>query len=117
MFHASQHCGFLAAGADGRKILVMAHSFGPPRKKPRPRQDPLTIAAADFKTRCLQLMDRVRETGVEYTITKHGTPVARLVPVNEPARPSFFGAGKGSVLHYERPFDPIDGAYDIDREA
>ena len=79
--------------------------------------DALTIAAADFKTRCLQLMDRVRETGVEYTITKHGTPVARLVPVHEPLRPSFFGAGKGSVLHYERPFDPIDGTYDIDREA
>lgn len=102
---------------DSRKILVMTPSRGSARKKRRPSQDPLTIAAADFKTGCLQLMDRVRETGVEYTITKHGTPVARLVPVNEPLRQSFFGAGKGSVLHYERPFDPVDGAYDIDREA
>jgi len=34
------------------------------------------IAAAEFKARCLELMDRVRETGVEYVITKHGTPVA-----------------------------------------
>ena len=78
--------------------------------------DRLTIPAGDFKTGCLHLMDRVRETGVEYTITKHGTPVARLVPVNEPSRPSFFGAGKGTVLHYDGPFDPIDGTYDIDRE-
>ena len=71
-------------------------------------------AAAEFKARCLELMDRVRETGVEYVVTKHGKPVAKLVPFNENARPSFFGALKGSVLKYERPFDPIDGAYDID---
>ena len=71
-------------------------------------------AAAEFKARCLQLMDRVRETGVEYVVTKHGKPVARLVPVTEAAKPAFFGSLKGSVLKYERPFDPIDGKYDID---
>ena len=31
-------------------------------------------------------------------------------------RQSFFGALEGSVLQYDRPFDPIDGDYDIDRE-
>jgi prevent-host-death family protein len=71
-------------------------------------------AAADFKARCLELMDRVRETGVEYVVTKHGKPVAKLVPFTENARPSFFGSLKGSVLKYERPFDPIDGHYDIE---
>jgi len=71
-------------------------------------------AAADFKARCLELMDRVRETGVEYVVTKHGKPVAKLVPFTETARPSFFGSLRGSVLKYERPFDPIDGVYDID---
>ena len=72
------------------------------------------VAAAEFKTRCLELMDRVRETGVEYVVTKHGKPVAKLVPFTETARPSFFGALEGSVLKFERPFDPIDGEYDID---
>jgi prevent-host-death family protein len=71
-------------------------------------------AAAEFKTRCLELMDRVRETGVEYVVTKHGKPVAKLVPFTEGTRPSFFGALKGTVLKYERPLDPIDGKYDID---
>ena len=71
-------------------------------------------AAADFKAKCLELMDRVRETGVEYVVTKHGKPVAKLVPYTEKARPSFFGSLKGSVMKYERPFDPIDGVYDID---
>jgi prevent-host-death family protein len=71
-------------------------------------------AAADFKARCLELMDRVRETGVECVLTKHGKPVAKLVPFTENPRPSFFGSLKGSVLKYERPFDAIDGVYDID---
>ena len=71
-------------------------------------------AVAEFKARCLELMDRVRETGTEYVVTKHGKPVAKLVPYTESAKPSFFGSLKGSVLKYERPFDPIDGTYDID---
>jgi prevent-host-death family protein len=72
------------------------------------------VAAAEFKARCLELMDRVRETGVEYVITKHGRPVARLVPVRETTRQPLFGALRGTVLGYERPLDPLDADYDID---
>jgi prevent-host-death family protein len=73
------------------------------------------MAAAEFKARCLELMDRVRETGIEYVVTKHGKPVAKLVPYAGPERPSFFGSAKGTVLGYERPFDPVDGDFEIDR--
>ncbi len=38
------------------------------------------IGAADFKARCLELMDEVERLGVEIIITKHRRPVARLVP-------------------------------------
>jgi prevent-host-death family protein len=72
--------------------------------------------AGEFKARCLELMDRVRESRVEYVVTKHGRPVAKLVPFNEPRKTTFFGSLKGSVLKYERPFDPIDAQYDIDRD-
>lgn len=61
-------------------------------------------------------MDRVRETGAEYVITKHGTPVAKLVPVAEPRRQPLFGSMKGTVLAYERPLDPPDAEYDMDRD-
>ena len=37
-----------------------------------------TIAAAKFKQRCLTLLDSVGPEGI--VITKHGRPVARLVP-------------------------------------
>jgi prevent-host-death family protein len=73
------------------------------------------VAAATFKTACLELLSRVRETGADYIVTKHGTPVARVVPYrDEKPKSTFFGAMKGSVIHYDRPFDPVDGHYDID---
>jgi prevent-host-death family protein len=74
-----------------------------------------SVAAAEFKAKCLELMDRVRETGSEYVVTKHGVPVAKLVPYVPGKRQSFFGSMKGTVLKFDRPFDPIDGEYDIDR--
>ena len=74
------------------------------------------VAAADFKATCLELMDKVKTTGDEYVITKHGAPVAKLVPIKAPKRTSIFGCMRGTVLKYDRPFDPIDGDYDIHRE-
>ena len=79
----------------------------------RQRKHSTQYAAAEFKSRCMELMDRVRETGIEYVVTKHGKPVAKLVPFTEGTRPSFFGSLRGTVLRYERPLDPIDGKYEI----
>ena len=68
-----------------------------------------SVGAAQFKARCLELMDRVRETGVEYVVTKHGEPVAKLVPYTTQPPGLVFGSMRGTVLKYARPFDPIDG--------
>ena len=38
-----------------------------------------TIAAAQFKEKCLAILDQVDPDGL--VITKHGRPVAKLVPV------------------------------------
>jgi prevent-host-death family protein len=73
------------------------------------------VPAATFKAQCLELMDRVKETGSEYVITKHGRPVARLVPYEDTTAKTLFGCMKGTILKFERPLDPIDGDYDIDR--
>lgn len=39
-----------------------------------------TVPAAKFKEQCLSLLDRVDPDGI--IITKHGKPVAKLVPVH-----------------------------------
>jgi prevent-host-death family protein len=93
----------------------------PGRKKAKPsvarEAGAKYVASADFKATCLELMDKVKTTGGEYVITKHGKPVAKLVPVSAPQKKSrLWGSMKGTLLKYERPFDPIDGEYDIHRE-
>lgn len=59
-----------------------------------------TIPAGKFKATCLELMDRVREKKVEYVITKHGRPVAKLVPCDEGELPDARGAMAGWVVRY-----------------
>ncbi len=41
----------------------------------------MKISAAAFKAECLKLMDQVERTGEPVIITKHGRPVAQLVPI------------------------------------
>ena len=55
-----------------------------------PKRD-LTMPAGEFKSRCLQVMDRVARTRRPVTITKRGRPVARVVPV-ETESESFLGS-------------------------
>lgn len=54
------------------------------------------VKAAEFKAKCLDLMDQVAATGNPVTITKRGKPVARLVPVQKRPK-SLFGALKGHI--------------------
>lgn len=39
-----------------------------------------TIAISEFKATCLAVLDRVRRTGTSVVVTKHGQPVAEIVP-------------------------------------
>lgn len=74
------------------------------------------VKAAEFKAKCLELMDHVRETGTEYIVTKHGTPVAKLVKYRAPVTEGIFGSMRGTVVEFVRPYDPIDATYDIDSD-
>ena len=65
------------------------------------------ISAGDFKSRCLALMDEVRDRGGEYVITKRGTPVAKLVPVRTERRP-LRGSMKGTVKVRGDIISPLD---------
>lgn len=49
--------------------------------------DSNTVGAYDAKTKFAELLGRV-ENGEEFTITRHGTPVARLVPVATKSTPA-----------------------------
>ena len=53
-----------------------------------------TVAAAKFKEQCLSLLDNVGPEGI--VITKHGRPVARLVPYGR-ASAELIGCLKGKI--------------------
>lgn len=56
------------------------------------------MAAGSFKTNCLAVMDEVQAKHQTVLITKHGKPVAMLVPVNSEMDEIYnFLKGKGAV--------------------
>jgi prevent-host-death family protein len=67
-----------------------------------------TIAAGEFKARCLTLMEDVRLTRKPIVITKRGKPVAKLVPV-ETEKDEWIGRLKGVIRivgDIESPIEP-----------
>ena len=57
------------------------------------------MPAGEFKAQCLAVMDQVQRSGEAVLITKHGKPVATLVPAPAAADDIFgYMAGKVKVL-------------------
>jgi prevent-host-death family protein len=73
-----------------------------PPTKPLPSTgpSPASVPAGEFKARCLDLLDQVKERSVEYIVTKRGQPFARLVPI-ETGFADPFGLLRGTVLKGE----------------
>lgn len=63
-----------------------------------------SLGTAEFKAKCLELLEDVAASGNEYVVTKRGRPMARIVPIAPRARSSF-GAWKermevvGDLVH------------------
>jgi prevent-host-death family protein len=55
-----------------------------------------TMSAAEFKARCLRVMDDVRRSREPVLVTKKGVPVAKLVPADAPPT-SVFDALRGRL--------------------
>jgi prevent-host-death family protein len=57
------------------------------------------MAAGEFKANCLAVMDEVSRKREPVVITKHGKPVAKLVPLGEEPDDVFgFMADRGKIL-------------------
>ena len=70
-----------------------------------------TIPAGKFKAECLGLLDEVEATGEPLVVTKHGRPVAKVVPVEAEKPASLLG----SVRFIGDIVEPIDDAWDADQ--
>ena len=69
-----------------------------------------TIAAGEFKAKCLKLLDEVAEKRETLIITKHGRPVAQIVPMPPEVDP--FGYLRGSVLYEGDIISPLENEWE-----
>ncbi len=53
------------------------------------------LAVSEFKSRCLEVLETLRHGGRDLIVTKHGEPIARVMPIRKP-RP-LRGLLKGQV--------------------
>jgi prevent-host-death family protein len=78
------------------------------RSTPSPPGRSARIPAGRFKATCLAVMDAVHRTGEPVTVTKHGTPVVRVVPAAARGAAPLFGRLKGGVRIMGDLLAPLD---------
>lgn len=71
-----------------------------------------TMTAAEFKAKCLKVMDEVAATGEAVVVTKRGKPIARLVPEQageQPRRPARLRDLFKGMIEVADPQDDLKG--------
>ena len=64
------------------------------------------VSKSEFKSRALELMREVEESGSSLIVTDRGRPVVEVRKITQ-AKSDPLEELRGSVLFYERPFDPV----------
>lgn len=69
----------------------------------------IILTATEFKAKCLELLDRVKETGEHIQITKRGVVVAEVTPATQALGESTgFGLAKGKMRIVGDIMEPLD---------
>jgi prevent-host-death family protein len=68
----------------------------------------MNINAAEFKAKCLKLIDTVAATHEPLVISKRGKPLVKLVPIIDETPASLFGYMKGTVTIHGDIVAPLD---------
>ncbi len=78
-----------------------------------PLKNARRIPAAEFKTKCLSMIDEVSATGQEIIITKRGKPKAKLVSLDG-KRESLMGSLEGIIEIIGDPDDLIEPVFPLE---
>ena len=81
------------------------------------RGNTIEISAAEFKAKCLKLMDEIAKTRKSITITKRGKPVAKLVPAVTVRRKPLFGCMAGTVTYEGDLLAPLDVEWEAEAQT
>jgi prevent-host-death family protein len=70
-----------------------------------------TVSAAEFKNRCLALVEEVGRTRRPLVVTRHGKPVVQVEPIAPQGAAAQRNPLKGSVLHEADLVSPVEGVW------
>ena len=73
-----------------------------------------TIQAAKFKAQCLSLLDNVAQTHETLVVTKHGKPVAKILPFDSEKDVSATPL-KGMATYIGDIISPLDDEWEVNR--
>ncbi len=73
----------------------------------------MKINATEFKAKCLKLVDEVARTRESIIVTKHGKPVAKVVPIEAEKPLSNFGYMAGTLKITGDIISPIDEEWSV----
>jgi prevent-host-death family protein len=65
------------------------------------------VSKTEFKARALELLRQVEKSGTPLIVTDRGKPVVEVRSLRADKRDPL-DVLRGSVLFYDRPFDPVD---------
>lgn len=74
-----------------------------------------TMGAAEFKAKCLEVMDLVHESGEVVVVTKRGKPWAKLAPVTDKPQ-SLFGFWDNQVRTPGDIVSPTGEVWEAERD-
>ena len=70
--------------------------------------DKTAISTSELKARCANVINTVARKRVAVVITRHGRPVAKLVPFEEAEPASLFGFARGGIIINGDIVEPLD---------
>lgn len=71
------------------------------------------VPAGEFKAHCLRLIEEVNRSRIPLIITKHGKPMARLVPL-EQEKSSLYGCLEGTVIVHDNIIEDSGELWEAD---
>jgi prevent-host-death family protein len=79
-----------------------------------PKRNERTVMASRFKAECLAILDQVEQLKISVTVTKHGRPIARVVPLEDSDRPSSMAGSVRLVAEDDEAYFTTGEAWDAE---
>jgi prevent-host-death family protein len=79
-------------------------------------KSPSPIPITQFKAHCLEIVETVKRKRTSVVISKHGKPVAKLIPIDSEPVPSLYGSMKGTGREIGDIVSPIVIEWDAARD-